>query len=147
MPEPATACWRDARRSAALSRPSTRAYAGALPALADPDHVLVTRATNAGTIRVKTRLLCLSTALTVGAVQCDEQGPGALQTVGIRPTSGARRGWTDMSLKIVRFAAAVLVLAAARLLSAHHSVPVNFDQSKEVTIAGVTRPRTRLTCR
>jgi hypothetical protein len=34
---------------------------------------------------------------------------------------------------------AALVLAAGALVRAHHSVPVNFDQSKEVTIVGVIR--------
>ena len=37
-------------------------WTGALPALEYPDHFLVTRVTNAGTIRFKTRLLYLSTA-------------------------------------------------------------------------------------
>jgi len=37
----------------------------------------------------------------------------------------------------VQLAVALLVLAAAAQLSAHHSVPVNFDQSREVTIEGV----------
>src|SRR5918994_7277094 len=31
----------------------------------------------------------------------------------------------------------VLFVVAAQTLTAHHSVPVNFDQSREVTIAGV----------
>ena len=42
-----------------------------------------------------------------------------------------------MTPTAVRLAAALLVLASARPLSAHHSVPVNFDQSKEVSIEGV----------
>ena len=42
-----------------------------------------------------------------------------------------------MNLKVVRLAAALFVLAAAGQLSAHHSVPVNFDQSREVSIEGV----------
>ena len=39
-----------------------------------------------------------------------------------------------MKLKIC---AVLVLLASARALSAHHSVPVNFDQSKEVSIEGV----------
>jgi hypothetical protein len=37
--------------------------------------------------------------------------------------------------KVLRILPALLVLAAP--LAAHHSVPVNFDQSREVTIRGV----------
>src|SRR4030095_5102881 len=38
---------------------------------------------------------------------------------------------------LVTFALVVVALLAhARLASAHHSVPVNFDQSKEITISG-----------
>jgi hypothetical protein len=44
-------------------RPSVRPYTGVLPALAYPHHFLVKRVTNAGTVRFKTRLLYLSTAL------------------------------------------------------------------------------------
>ena len=33
--------------------------------------------------------------------------------------------------------AAVLVVAAGTVLGAHHSVPVNFDQSREITISGI----------
>ena len=32
---------------------------------------------------------------------------------------------------------AIAVLAQGRNASAHHSVPVNFDQSKEITISGM----------
>ncbi len=42
-----------------------------------------------------------------------------------------------MKLGIARLGVVVAVLAAAGRLSAHHSVPVNFDQSKEVSIEGV----------
>ena len=37
----------------------------------------------------------------------------------------------------MRFAVVLLVAAAVHPLGAHHSVPVNFDQSKEVSIEGV----------
>jgi hypothetical protein len=40
-----------------------------------------------------------------------------------------------MSASLLRIAPAVLLSAAP--LAAHHSVPVNFDQSREVTIRGV----------
>ncbi len=42
-----------------------------------------------------------------------------------------------MNPKAVRLAAALLVLASTSHLGAHHSVPVNFDQSKEVSVEGV----------
>ena len=51
------------RTPGSLYRPSPRAYTGALPTLEYPGHFLVKRVTNAGTIRFKTRLLYLSTAL------------------------------------------------------------------------------------
>jgi len=51
------------RTPSALYRVSPRAYTGLLPALEYPSHLLVKRVTNAGTIRFKTRLLYLSTAL------------------------------------------------------------------------------------
>ena len=51
------------RPPGALYRPSPRAYTGTLPVLEYPGHFLVKRVTNAGTIRFKTRLLYLSTAL------------------------------------------------------------------------------------
>ena len=37
----------------------------------------------------------------------------------------------------MRFAVVLLVAVAVRPLGAHHSVPVNFDQSKEVSVEGV----------
>jgi len=40
-------------------------------------------------------------------------------------------------LKGTLFTLALVILPAAQGLRAHHSVPVNFDQSKEVTIEGV----------
>src|SRR5215204_841712 len=42
-----------------------------------------------------------------------------------------------MNLKTVVVSAALVVIATAPRLSAHHSVPVNFDQSREVSIQGV----------
>src|SRR5438477_3515920 len=48
---------------AALYRPSERPYTGALPPVEYPGHFLVKRVTNAGTIRLKKRLLFLSNAL------------------------------------------------------------------------------------
>lgn len=42
-----------------------------------------------------------------------------------------------MKMRIARLGVALVVLATAGQLSAHHSVPVNFDQSKEVSIEGV----------
>jgi hypothetical protein len=42
-----------------------------------------------------------------------------------------------MNLIVVGLALALLASASARPLSAHHSVPVNYDQSREVTIEGV----------
>lgn len=44
-----------------------------------------------------------------------------------------------MKLRIARLGVALVVLAAAGPLSAHHSVPVNFDQSKEVSVEGVLK--------
>src|SRR6266478_5843657 len=60
------------RTPSALYRPSSRAYTGALPALEYPIHFLVKRVTNAGTIRFKTRLLYLSTALKQHRVGLEE---------------------------------------------------------------------------
>jgi hypothetical protein len=42
-----------------------------------------------------------------------------------------------MNLKTVTVAWALVAVAAAEGVSAHHSVPVNFDQSRTVTIEGV----------
>ena len=41
------------------------------------------------------------------------------------------------SLRRASVLVALVVLAAAARLGAHHSVPVNFDQSREITIEGV----------
>ena len=51
------------RPPATLYRPSERPYTGALPPVEYPGHFLVKRVTNAGTIRLKKRLLFLSNAL------------------------------------------------------------------------------------
>ena len=42
-----------------------------------------------------------------------------------------------MNLKTVAVALALAAVAAAEGLSAHHSVPVNFDQTRTITIEGV----------
>ena len=64
------------RTPGALYRPSTRAYTGLLPALEYPRHFIVKRVTNAGTIRFKTRLLYLSTALKAHRVGLEEVDDG-----------------------------------------------------------------------
>ena len=64
------------RTPGALYRPSSRAYTGALPALEYPDHFLVKRVTNAGTIRFKTRLMYLSTALRQHRIGLEEVDDG-----------------------------------------------------------------------
>ena len=60
------------RPPAALYRPSTRAYTGTLPPVEYPGHFLVKRVTNAGTIRLKKRLLFLSNALQQHPVGLEE---------------------------------------------------------------------------
>jgi hypothetical protein len=57
-------------------RHSARAYTGVLPTLEYPDHFLVKRVTNAGTIRFKTRLLYVSTALKQHRIGLDEVDDG-----------------------------------------------------------------------
>ena len=42
-----------------------------------------------------------------------------------------------MTLKIAGFALGLAILAAGGRVSAHHSVPVNFDQSKEISVEGM----------
>jgi transposase InsO family protein len=64
------------RTPSALYRLSTRAYTGQLPALEYPSHLIVKRVTNAGTIRFKTRLLYLSTALRQHRVGLEEVDDG-----------------------------------------------------------------------
>lgn len=43
----------------------------------------------------------------------------------------------DTNLRVVFSAFALLASASAPPLSAHHSVPVNYDQSRDITIEGV----------
>lgn len=64
------------RTPSAFYRVSPRAYTGVLPALEYPSHFLVKRVTNAGTIRCKTRLLYLSTALRQHRVGLEEVDDG-----------------------------------------------------------------------
>ena len=64
------------RTPSALYHPSPRAYTGALPVLEYPGHFLVKRVTNAGTIRFKTRLLYLSTALKAHRIGLEEVADG-----------------------------------------------------------------------
>ena len=64
------------RTPSALYRPSPRAYTGTLPALEYPSHCVVKRVTNAGTIRFKTKLLYLSTALRQHRVGLEEVEDG-----------------------------------------------------------------------
>ena len=64
------------RTPGALYRSSRRAYTGTLPPLAYPDHLIVKRVTNAGTIRFKTRLLYLSTALRQHRIGLEEVDDG-----------------------------------------------------------------------
>jgi putative transposase len=64
------------RTPGSLYRSSGRLYAGALPVLEYPGHFLVKRVTNAGTIRFKTRLLYLSTALKQHRVGLEEVDDG-----------------------------------------------------------------------
>lgn len=64
------------RTPTAPYQPSPRAYTGGLPTLQYPQHYTVKRVTNAGTIRFKTRLLYLSTALRQHRVALDEVDDG-----------------------------------------------------------------------
>ena len=64
------------RTPGALYRASPRGYTGMLPVLEYPGHFLVKRVTNAGTIRFKTRLLYLSTALKAHRVGLEEVDDG-----------------------------------------------------------------------
>jgi putative transposase len=64
------------RTPGALYRPSTRSYTGVVPTLEYPSHLIVKRVTNAGTIRFKTRLLYLSTALRQHRVGLEEVDDG-----------------------------------------------------------------------
>jgi putative transposase len=64
------------RTPGSLYRSSLRAYTGALPTLEYPGHFLVKRVTNAGTIRFKTRLVYLATALKAHRVGLEEVEDG-----------------------------------------------------------------------
>jgi putative transposase len=64
------------RPPATLYRPSARSYTGALPPLEYPGHFLVKRVTNAGTIRLKKRLLFVSNALKQHPVGLEEVDDG-----------------------------------------------------------------------
>jgi len=64
------------RPPAALYHPSERPYTGALPPVEYPGHFLVKRVTNAGTIRLKKRLLFVSNALQQHPVGLEEIDDG-----------------------------------------------------------------------
>src|SRR5688500_12277943 len=64
------------RPPATLYRPSARSYTGTLPPVEYPGHFLVKRVTNAGTIRLKKRLLFLSNALQQHPVGLEEVDDG-----------------------------------------------------------------------
>ena len=66
----------DDRPPAALYRPSARPYPRPLPPVEYPGHFLVKRVTNAGTIRLKKRLLFLSNALKQHPVGLEEVADG-----------------------------------------------------------------------
>jgi len=64
------------RPPAALYRPSAREYVGALPPVQYPGHFIVKRVTNAGTIRLKKRLLFIANALKQHPVGLEEVDDG-----------------------------------------------------------------------
>jgi transposase InsO family protein len=64
------------RPPATLYRPSPRAYSGALPPVDYPGHFLVKRVTNAGTIRLRKRLLFIANALKQHPVGLEEVDDG-----------------------------------------------------------------------
>ncbi len=64
------------RPPATLYRPSPRAYSGAVPPIEYPGHFLVKRVTNAGTIRLKKRLLFIANALKQHPVGLEEVADG-----------------------------------------------------------------------
>jgi putative transposase len=64
------------RPPASLYQPSPRPYAGALPPQEYPGHFIVKRVTNAGTIRLKRRLLFLANALKQHLVGLEEVDDG-----------------------------------------------------------------------
>ena len=64
------------RPPATLYRPSPRAYSGVLPPVEYPGHFLVKHVTNAGTIRLKKRLLFIANALKQHPVGLEEVDDG-----------------------------------------------------------------------
>jgi len=64
------------RTPASLYRPSRRAYSGALPPVEYPGHFIVKRVTNAGTIRLRKRLLLIANALKQHPVGLEEIDDG-----------------------------------------------------------------------
>ena len=64
------------RPPASLYRPSAREYVGALPPVQYPGHFIVKRVTNAGTIRLKKRLLFIANALKQRPVGLEEVDDG-----------------------------------------------------------------------
>src|SRR5213079_2182012 len=64
------------RPPAALYRPSPREYTGALPPVEYPGHFIVKRVTNAGTIRLRKRLLFIANALKQHPVGLEEVDDG-----------------------------------------------------------------------
>src|SRR2546422_2081070 len=61
---------------AALYQPSSREYTGTLPPVEYPGHFIVKRVTNAGTIRLKKRLLFIANALKQHPVGLEEVADG-----------------------------------------------------------------------
>ena len=66
----------DERTPASLYRPSPRVYTGGLPPVEYPGHFIVKRVTNAGTIRLRKRLLFLANALKQHPVGLEEIDDG-----------------------------------------------------------------------
>lgn len=64
------------RTPASLYRPSRREYSGTLPPVEYPGHFIVKRVTNAGTIRLRRRLLFLANALKQHPVGLEETDDG-----------------------------------------------------------------------
>ena len=64
------------RTPASVYRPSPRPYTGRVPPFEYPGHYLIKRVTNAGTIRLKTRLLFLANALKQHVVGLEEVDDG-----------------------------------------------------------------------
>ena len=66
----------DGRTPASVYRPSPRSYTGRVPPFEYPGHYLLKRVTNAGTIRLKARLLFLANALKQHVVGLEEVDDG-----------------------------------------------------------------------